>query len=248
MIRKFTLIVCGFVAAAFSLPSAYLNAAASFHGEASVLAGCGAVAVVVFGMAIGPEVFKAFKRQDGTRALLGLPVWLFCFGFTLVNSISFISGNRGDVVAQKTEVIAQHERANADIARLSADLELAKTSDMWNASSACAAVTRKTKAFCDHVSELNTGIRRASVAAETAVPSTADAQATFFTRVGLSPAVASWAMPAWFVVAIELVAMTSFIFAATEDSTVPVKKSVKRKKRKAPRPRGTPALKVVSNG
>jgi hypothetical protein len=112
-------------------------------------------------------------------------------------------------------------------------------------------VTKKSKGFCDRVQEIKIGIERASAVVVTAVPSSADAQADFLSWVsGVSPTMISRLMPAWFVIALELVAMTSFIFAAAEDATFLAKKVVKRKKRKTPkRPRsGSPALKVVSNG
>jgi hypothetical protein len=82
-------------------------------------------------------------------------------------------------------------------------------------------------------------------------PGSSDAQAHVLAWVsGIAPGTISKAMPMWLVASVEVAAVASFVAASAATPQVPVKKAVKRKrKRKAPRrPVPTlPALKVVSD-
>jgi hypothetical protein len=237
IIRRTILFVCGLAAAAFSLPSAYLNGAAAAHGVASYVTGVGSVAVVVCGMALGPVIVHSFKTRDRLRGLLLLPASFICFGYTLANSVGYASANRGDAVELKAEAIGKHERATAELTRFNAELETAKHAPQWEATAGCAAVTRKAKAFCDHVAELGHGIQRASAVLETERPGSSDAQTEVLSWVsGIAPGTISKAMPMWLVVSIEVAALASFVAASATTPQVPVGKPGKRRaKRKAPR-------------
>jgi hypothetical protein len=90
--------------------------------------------------------------KDGERVLAsGLTLlWLMAFSFTLACSVGNATANRGDTVQLKAEAIEKYETAKANRARLESELQQAKQSQLWETTSARAAVGRRASSIAIH--------------------------------------------------------------------------------------------------
>jgi hypothetical protein len=124
---------------------------------------------------------------------------------------------RGDTVEAKSDAIGRYERASVDLVRLNADRDAAKHSALWETSSSCAQIDRKSRSFCDHVAGLDREIKINAAVVDASRPGNADPQASTFAWVTHLPqkAVAK-ASPLLIAAAFEVAAMGLFFAAEIE--------------------------------
>jgi hypothetical protein len=105
----------------------------------------------------------------------------------------------------------------ADLVRLNADREAAKHGPLWETSSSCTQIDRKSRSFCDHVAGLDREIKTNAAIVDAGRPGNADPQASTWAWVTHLPqeAVAK-ATPLLIAAAFEITAMGLFFAAEIE--------------------------------
>jgi hypothetical protein len=255
MVRKLILLSCGLVAAAYSVPAAWLNGLAIGRGGgASYVIAVAMVGVVIVSLVLGPVALECLRTGDQTRGLMLAAAWAVTFPLVLANSVGFTATNRTESVGSKEAAIEKYQRASAERDRLMSDLQVAQKSPRWEQTAGCTSnrSKRASRDFCDRVDEMRNGIQVANAVLNAGRPAAADAIADTLSWVtGLTPATIARLMPIWTVAAVEVAAsaalMGAFAPAAPAASEKkPAKRRVRHRLHRKVRPaEPKPALKLV---
>jgi hypothetical protein len=129
MVRKLILLSCGLVAAAYSVPAAFLNGLAIGYGHiASYVTAVAMVGVVIVPLVLGPVALECLRTGDRTRGLMLGAAWAVTFPLVIANSIGFTATNRTESVGSKEAAIEKFQRASVEHDRLMSDLQEAQKS------------------------------------------------------------------------------------------------------------------------
>jgi hypothetical protein len=236
-IRRIVLLVCGLVAAAYSVPAAFLNGLAIARGVSGYVTAIAMVGVVIVSLVLDPIALECFRTGDRSRGLMLTAAWLITFPLVVANSIGFTASNRVEAVDSKQDAIEKAQRASAERDRLTRDLTVAQQSPRWEQTSGCPANRSKgaSKEYCDRVDEMRQGVQAANKTLDAGRPATSDAMAEQLAWVtGLAPATIQRLMPMWMLV--EVAAMAAMIGAfAKAAPAAPERKPKRKAKRKASR-------------
>jgi hypothetical protein len=201
MVRKLILLSCGLVAAAYSVPAAFLNAPAIGHGGgAHYVAAVAMVCVVIVSLLLGSVALECLRTGDRTRGFMLAAAWAVTFPLVIARE--------GSIAIEK------FQRASAERDRLMSDLQVAQKSPRWEQTAGCTSNRSHSasKDFCDRVDEMRNGIRVANATLDAGRPAESDAMADTLSWVtGLAPATIGRLMPIWTVVAVEVVASAAFM-------------------------------------
>lgn len=205
------------VAAAYSVPAAFLNGLANGgHGVNGFITGAAMAGVVIVSLVLGPKARGCFQAADRSTGLMLTAAWLILFAVVVANSIGFTASNRVEVIGSKQAAINKAQRASDERTRLTADLQEAQHSPRWEQTSGCTANRSRgaSKEYCDRIDEMRHGIQVANAALNVARPASSDEMASELSWVtGLAPATIQRLQPIWTVVAAEIAAAAAFLGA-----------------------------------
>lgn len=238
--------IFGLVAAAYSVPAAFLNGLANGgHGVNGLITGAAMSGVVIVSFVLGPKARTCFRAGDRSTGVMLTAAWAILFSVVVANSIGLTASNRVEVVGSKQAAIDKAQRASDERTRLTNDLKEAQQSPRWEQTSGCTAYRSRgaSKEYCDRVDQMRQGIKAANKTLNAERPASSDAMAEQLAwMTSLTPATIQRLQPIWTVVAAEIAAAAAFLGAfAPAAPAVPEQKTADAPaESKTKQPRGKP--------